>query len=169
MRPLVNFILANRIDGEEITIIGVSHGGNVTLQAANILGGIGYKVNVIALNRPSYSGEKDVENPRNNKGINDMISIWTKDDPVAPLPQGASGKDSRFLPDGVEIPEGLNAKEAMWFIQLESVYPARQNLEITNNKKGFSKHSTENVDSNQIDNSELEKLKPIPVSDDIQN
>ena len=79
---LVKHIMLNKIEGEEISLIGRSHGGNVAIQAAAILyEKYKIKVNIITLNTPSYnSGPKD---PQGNKGINDMISFWDKGDNVA--------------------------------------------------------------------------------------
>ncbi len=78
---LVAHIVANRVEGEEITLIGHSHGANVAIQAASILADKGIKVNIISINAPSYNWGP--EDPEGNKGINDMISFWDKSDNVA--------------------------------------------------------------------------------------
>lgn len=130
---LVLHVLNNRVIGEDVTLIGVSHGGNVAIQASKLLGEHGLKVNIITVNTPAYSGEDDPEDPRNSNGINDMIIIRTKDDPISPI-----------APGGAEWKYDGDAQE----------------LEITNDKSGGAKHSTKNVDIKQIENSDLEKLKP---------
>jgi RHS repeat-associated protein len=78
---LVAYIVANRVEGDEITLIGHSHGANVAIQAASILADKGIKVNIISINAPSYNWGS--EDPEGNKGINDMISFWDKSDNVA--------------------------------------------------------------------------------------
>lgn len=85
---LVKHVLAHKVDGEEITLVGVSHGGNVSIRAARILGKMGYKVNVITLNTPASKNADDFEGPKDNPGINDMIDIRTQDDFVPGLPFG---------------------------------------------------------------------------------
>ena len=132
---LAQYVLNNRVEGEDITLIGVSHGGNVAIQASKFLGEVGIEVNIITVNTPAYSGEDDPEDPRNSEGINDMINIRTKDDPIAPIAPG--GAEWEY--DGE-----VDAQE----------------LVITNNEKGGAKHATKNVDVKQIDDSNLRKLKP---------
>ncbi len=79
---LVNYIIKNKKSGEEITLIGMSHGANVAIQAAEMLQEKhGIKVNIISVNAPSYNWGP--EDPEGNKGINDMISFWDKGDNVA--------------------------------------------------------------------------------------
>jgi hypothetical protein len=79
---LANYVFENRKKGEEITLIGMSHGGNVAIQAAEILyEKHGIKVNIITVNTPAYN--MGVEDPEGKKGINDMISFWDKGDIIA--------------------------------------------------------------------------------------
>lgn len=137
-KKLVKYIKENRVEGEEVTLIGVSHGGNVAVQAAKMLGEEGYKVNIITINRSSHNKEGDIENPEGNEGINDMIDIRTKNDPILP-------KDPSNRQGG-----GNNEYDG-----------PGQKLIITNDAKGLKKHSTNNVDESQIDNSDLKKLKPV--------
>jgi len=138
-QKLADYIKANRVEGEEVTLIGVSHGGNVAIQAAKILDEQGYKVNVITVNRSSHNKEGDIENPVGNGGINDMIDIRTKDDPILPLDPSnrQGGGNNEYQGPG-------------------------QKLIITNDVDGSGKHSTNNVDELQIDNSGLKILKPVP-------
>jgi RHS repeat-associated protein len=131
---LAKFVDDNSTE-DEVTLVGVSHGGNVVIQAAKILGEKGYKVNVITVNRPAFNKDGDPENPEGNEGINDFIDIRTKDDPIAPIPIGATNNYTGTV---------------------------GQKKEVTNAYSGREKHNSENVDKEQIINSELKKLKPIP-------
>lgn len=92
---LVNHIMKNRKEGEEITLIGHSHGGNVAIQAAKLLNEMtGEKVNIITISTPAYNDENHPENPNNaagNKAINDMISLRSENDPVQ---GGLAGEDT---------------------------------------------------------------------------
>lgn len=138
---LVEYIKQNNVKGEDVTLIGVSHGGNVAIQAAGILGEGGIKVNVITVNTPAENNPKDVENPNSIEGINDMIQITTEGDWVA---GGLSTEDRTY-----------NKKPTTH---------ERQELELKNNAKWYQPmkiHGTENVDTKQIRNSNLRKLKPI--------
>jgi hypothetical protein len=80
-----------RLGDEPITFITHSHGGNVAIQAANMIYNK-YKVqsDIIAIAVPAYSGEKDIENPENAKGVRRLINIWNKDDGVS---GGLAGND----------------------------------------------------------------------------
>ena len=83
---LVNYVKINQKVDEEITLIGVSHGGNVAIQAAELLAKEGYKVNIITLNTTTFSNvDGDKENPNGNLGINDIIDIRTKKDIISGL------------------------------------------------------------------------------------
>jgi len=142
---LAKYVMENRVEGEEITLIGVSHGGNVALQAAKIIEKqTGEKVNIITVNRSSHNKKGDLENPEGNKGINDMIDIRTKDDPVLPLDPSnrQGGGNNEYNGPG-------------------------QKLIIENDKKGLEKHGTKNIDESQINKSDLKKLKPV-TSDKIE-
>ena len=90
---LASNVLKNRVKGEEITLIGHSHGGNVAIQAAKLIQEqTGEKVNIISVATPAYNGKGDVENPKTQKGsINDHIAIWNKIDGVS---GGLAGDDN---------------------------------------------------------------------------
>ena len=81
---LVDFVIANRRDGEEITLIGHSHGGNVAIQAARMIKDrTGEKVNIITIATPTYDTWR--ENPSsgvNENAINDHIHLWNRIDGV---------------------------------------------------------------------------------------
>jgi len=71
---------------EPISIIGYSHGGNVAIQAAEIINEyFGVNVNVITVSTPVYQSPGDIENPEGNMGINQHIQIIHESDIVAPL------------------------------------------------------------------------------------
>ena len=70
---------------EEITLIGFSAGGLVTLQAASKLAKQGYRVNVITVNAPADRDPKSDEHPAGAKGINDMLIIHTRGDGLTEL------------------------------------------------------------------------------------
>ncbi|PUZ24221.1 RHS repeat-associated core domain-containing protein [Chitinophaga costaii] len=83
-KQLTAYVLSHRVTGEEITLIGHSHGGNVAIQAADMIyKATGEKVNIITISTPAYNQTYSKENPRNSKGINDHIALWNKDDMVA--------------------------------------------------------------------------------------
>lgn len=133
---LVQHILDNKVEGEEITLIGASHGANVSIQAAKMLGEMGYEVNLISINRTSYNEEGDSENPDGNNGINDHIDIRTKNDKVYKFVRGG-GTENKYEGDG-------------------------QQLILTNKKIFFLfRHATKNIKVEQIENSNLEKLKKV--------
>ncbi len=55
---IVKNIIDNRVEGEPITLVGHSHGGNVAIQAANLLMNLGYdpkEINVVTVNTPARS------------------------------------------------------------------------------------------------------------------
>lgn len=82
-QDLADYVMKNRVPGEEITLIGHSHGGNVAIQAAKIIfETTGEKVNIITIGTPSYNdGSK--EDPSSSKdAINDMISMHSDNDLV---------------------------------------------------------------------------------------
>ena len=91
-QSLAEYVIANHKDGEEITLAGHSHGGNVAIQAADIIyKKTGQKVNIVTIATPAYNGDKDAENPKNHKGINDHIALWNIIDGVS---GGAAGDDN---------------------------------------------------------------------------
>lgn len=88
---LAKYVVARHTEEEEITLVGHSHGGNVAIQAADIIyRTTGQKVNIITIATPAYNGNLDVENPKNHKGINDHIALWNDIDGVS---GGLAGDD----------------------------------------------------------------------------
>lgn len=90
---LANYVLAHRVEGEEITLIGHSHGGNVAIQAAKLIyDKTGEKVNIITIATPAYNKKGDAENPETQKAyINDHIALWNAVDGVS---GGLAGDDN---------------------------------------------------------------------------
>lgn len=88
---LAKYVLAGHVNEIEIVLVGHSHGGNVAIQAADIIYRMsGQKVNIITIATPAYNGNLDVENPKNHKGINDHIALWNDIDGVS---GGLAGDD----------------------------------------------------------------------------
>ncbi|MDW8850110.1 thrombospondin type 3 repeat-containing protein [Flavobacterium sp. MMLR14_040] len=94
---LVNYIMAKRIKGEDITLIAHSHGGNVSIQAApllkaalNSVGEKDIKINIITIATPAVNNPNSVENPEMaekifpslGKIINKHIHIYNPQDKV---------------------------------------------------------------------------------------
>jgi len=105
---LVDFVMKNRKKGEEITLIGHSHGGNVAVQAAKMIyEKTGEKVNLITIATPTYQDDAKQlsENPGTkpgSKAINDHIHIYNTTDGVQ---GGFAGKETY-----VNSPETTNYK-----------------------------------------------------------
>jgi len=85
---LVKHIEENRVKGEEITLIGHSHGGNVAIQAAKLwYQKTGEQVNLITIATPTYEDEtnKNWEDPGTTEGkkaINDHIHLYNLSDGI---------------------------------------------------------------------------------------
>lgn len=68
---LAEHVLSNLANGEDITLIGHSHGGNVAIQAIDLIqAGLDEanddrSINLITIATPAYNGESDPENPAN--------------------------------------------------------------------------------------------------------
>jgi len=140
-------------DSEEITLIGYSHGGNVAIQAADILyHKYRVRVNLISINTPSFNQENDAENPFYVRGINDYIQFYTKGDKVA---GGISpGSDDYHKGLGNVYVDGSPA-----FLhfqqQLIKLKPRNVSKGILNN------HDLINVDPELIETLEVNKLDNI--------
>ncbi|WP_422361270.1 hypothetical protein [Reichenbachiella sp.] len=90
-RHLAAHVMKNRIDGEGVTLIGHSHGGNVAIQAAKLLWeNHGVKVDIVNFNTPAYN-DKGPEDPEfANFYIKNLMHFYTKQDGVA---GGLAGDD----------------------------------------------------------------------------
>jgi len=103
---LAQYVINNNTKGDDITLVGYSHGGNVAIQAADMIyQKTGQKVNIITIATPTHNeGQylnyknsknnfarelyelyqiKSKENPEFSNGINDMKHFWLNDDGVA--------------------------------------------------------------------------------------
>jgi hypothetical protein len=70
-------------DQEPITLVGYSHGGNVSIQAAKMLEEkYDARVNLITLSTPAYNGKNDAENPANDFRINQHYQFVHQNDQV---------------------------------------------------------------------------------------
>ena len=127
---IITFREASDIYDEEITLIGYSHGGNVSIQAADILNKeYGIKVNVVTINTPAFNNDNHPENPAYNEGINDMIDFRSKGDRVTGRFSGAD--------QWVDRPKGFKIKSYQ-LTPIESF--------------GLKPHYLENVQPSQIQN-----------------
>lgn len=152
---LADYVLKNRVEGEEITLIGYSHGGNVSIQAARILNENDptLKVNLITLNTPvepaksaffNINSITDNDEDPNTNAINDHFHFWTKNDAVA---GGLSGGDYYHIGnDGKTTNYMLNDKDLddddLWY-------------------DPFDPHYLENVNPAEVDSKFERKLKPV--------
>ena len=82
---LSNFVIKTMKKGEDITLIGHSHGSNVAIQASKLIyKKTGKKVNIISIAAPAYNQKGDIENPQTQKdSINDHINLWNRLDGVS--------------------------------------------------------------------------------------
>jgi RHS repeat-associated protein len=106
-RQLLSYIVKTRetmlknkkiTEDEPISLIGYSHGGNVAIQTAGMLGEMGIKVNLVTVSTPAYNSSfntdsdnpvfGDKEDPQGNKGINRQIHMVHENDGVVTLAGG---------------------------------------------------------------------------------
>jgi hypothetical protein len=88
---LMTYVKSNRKEGEKITLVGHSHGGNVAILAAKLSwANYNISVDIVNFNTPAYNGASDPENPKDNFGIDNLIHFYTKQDGVA---GGLAGSD----------------------------------------------------------------------------
>ena len=114
-------------EDETISLIGYSHGGNVSIHAATKLGAMGVKVNLVTLSTPAYNtsgndaygGGLDPEDPRGAaNGINDHYQIVHEKDDVVNIAGGtekySNGKTKNFVITNKRIPykDGVEAHTA---------------------------------------------------------
>ena len=89
-KSLVEYINANRVKGEGITLIGHSHGGNVAIQAAKMYyEQTGERIDVITIATPAYNTPKGsnplMEDPNTQlgyKAIKNFLSLFNTIDGV---------------------------------------------------------------------------------------
>lgn len=89
-KTLVDYIQKNRVKGEEVTLIGHSHGGNVAIQAAKMFfEQTGERVDIINIATPAYNTPKGkktlMEDPNTklgHKAIKGFLSLFNTIDGV---------------------------------------------------------------------------------------
>ena len=125
---------------EEITLIGFSAGGLVSMQAAEILAEKGVKVNIVTVNTSAMKDESSIEHPASNKGINDMLIIKTEGDELTGKLSGAK-----------------------WEYEDGTVPEKHQQVTVQSTvKNGSLKHFAKNINLKTLDNSGAKKLDPVP-------
>ena len=89
-QKLANFAFNNRKDGEDITFIGHSHGGNVSIQAVPLLRKLldknklnNVKINIITVSTPVDNNPNSSENPKTFESIiNRHIHLYNRIDGI---------------------------------------------------------------------------------------
>jgi len=154
-RQLVSYILKNRKQGQEITLVGHSHGGNVAIQAARILfEKHNTRVNIVNFNTPAFNGANDPENPWDNFGIDEMLHFFTDGDYVA----GPASGSSRYSGTGsnvnqIELKNPLNsnfigtAQHRFQNVNWQEVLSQFQTLMDFQNSLGGSQEKKEKPDA----------------------
>lgn len=128
-RQLVAYILKNRKQGQGITLVGHSHGGNVAIQAARILfEKHNTSVNIVNFNTPAWNGAHDPENPWDNFGIDEMLHFFTDGDLVA----GPLSGESKYK----NVPSNIK--------QIELTQPLKTNF------WGTDQHAFDNVNWQEV-------------------
>lgn len=160
-KKLVEYVKANRVDGEDVTLIGHSHGGNVAIQAAKLYyEETGEKVNLITVATPTYeSNEKKLmEDPGTKlgqKAINDHIHVYNKIDGV----QGELAGDETYE----SSPKTKNVE-----VDVNEFYRNKiKRNDFTN--PGMSRYDNDTMGAHSFDvdhpetieNTEIKKLKPV--------
>ena len=158
---LTNYVMAHRVDGEEITLVGHSHGGNVAIQAAKLIyQKTGQKVNIITVATPAYNKAGDIENPETQKAyINDHIALWNQIDGVSGGLAGDDNYKNSTITKNVEL-------------KVDKYYVSEKDMPTRSNRNGKIKsednigaHSADvqhpDVIDDAIKSKSLSKLKPV--------
>ncbi len=97
---LAEYVMQNLKDGEDITLIGHSHGGNVSIQAVNKIQKKldekkdGRAINLVTIATPAYNGKNDPENPA-NANTDSHLHFFSDNDMVqTTLANGAGSKNA---------------------------------------------------------------------------
>ena len=156
---LANYVVNNRVEGEEITLIGHSHGGNVAIQAAKLIyEQTGQKVNIITIATPAYNKKGDVENPETQKDyINDHIAIWNKVDGVS----GGLAGDDYYTNSSVTTNIELNVDK--YYVKESEVGSGSGKHKITT-EDITGAHSADVEHPEILKDKSLRKLKPVAGS-----
>jgi hypothetical protein len=104
---LAKYVLKNHNEGEDITLIGHSHGGNVAIQAIDMIrSGLGEgdnaNINLITLATPAYNGQSDPENPENTS-VDAHLHFFSSNDDI-------QVKGSSFMGNKLGSRRYLNSK-----------------------------------------------------------
>lgn len=149
--------MEHRVEGEEITLIGHSHGGNVAIQAAKLIyEQTGQKVNIITIATPAYNKKGDVENPETQKDyINDHIAIWNKIDDVSGELAGDDYYTNSTVTTNIELKvDKYYAKESE-----VGVGSGKHKIRSEDNMRA---HSADIQDPEILKDKSLRKLNPVP-------
>lgn len=158
---LAEYVMAHRVEGEEITLVGHSHGGNVAIQAAKIIfEKTGQKVNIVTISTPAYNKKGDEENPETQKAyINDHIAVWNKVDGVS---GGLAGEDyytNSTITTNVEI----NVDK--YYVHEKEVGGGKMDKWKTRDENKMGAHSADiehpDLIADAIKNKTLRKLKQV--------
>lgn len=86
-KSLADHVINNLGEGEEITLVGHSHGGNVAIQAVNMIQekldemGDDRAINLVTIATPAYNGADDPENP-DNTSVTRHTQFFSENDAV---------------------------------------------------------------------------------------
>jgi len=95
---LANQVINRHQEGEDITLVGHSHGGNVSIQAVNLIKEKlaqkketkDVKVHLITISTPAYNGLNDPENPL-NANADSHIQFFSSNDAIQTTAANAAG------------------------------------------------------------------------------
>jgi Alpha/beta hydrolase family len=154
-RKLVKHVMKHRIDGEDITLIAHSHGGNVAIQAApmlrkalDLVGAKDIKINIISVATPAVNNPNSAENPANAQdAIDSHIHIYNIQDRVQ---TGLAGTfDKEVYQREYKNPGTQNVK-----IDVSSVVPPGESAEAHS-----VDHDKPEIIKQNIDNGTIPKIK----------
>ena len=148
---LVNHILENRKIGEPISLIGHSHGGNVAIEAANILiekhGISADEINIVALNTPRSDNstlKHDDVNLYNINAIHDRVQSFGADTVIL----GGSQE-----PDNYDLSIYYEDQLKSFLVDLSNhVGPASENVKV------WKPMLEEAMNKQKKENQEIQKL-----------
>ena len=159
---LADYVMAHRVEGEEITLLGHSHGGNVAIQAAKLIyERTGQKVNIVTIATPAYNKKSDAENPETQKPyINDHIALWNAVDGVS---GGLAGDD--YYKNST-ITTNVELKVDKYYVTETEVKDRWGRKTKIKNENNVGAHSADvehpDVIDNAIKDKSLRKLNPVP-------
>lgn len=154
--------MAHRVEGEEITLLGHSHGGNVAIQAAKLIyERTGEKVNIVTIATPAYNKKGDAENPETQKNyINDHIALWNAVDGVS---GGLAGDDNY---KNSTITKNVELKVDKYYVSETEVKDRWGNKSKIKNENNVGAHSADvehpDIIDTAIKDKSLRKLNPVP-------